>query len=236
MNLGKEAGRISAVGFDLGNTLMYYEGVPLNWREHYEPALREICVRLGLEADGERLKEACERLAEYNTRLHPRQTEIPAETIFADVMGCFGVGSAQAVDAAVDAFFGYFRQSYGIFDDALPFLNVLLERGIPAGILTDVPYGMPRLWVERDAQPFLPCVKAVLSSVDVGFRKPDAGGFLALARALGADAERMVFIGDEEKDVAGAKNAGMKAVLLDRRGDLPSFGEDLRVSSLMELL
>jgi FMN phosphatase YigB (HAD superfamily) len=46
----------------------------------------------------------------------------------------------------------------------------------------------------------------------------------------------MAYIGDEQKDIAGAKNAGMKAVLIDRNGSLPPFGEDIRIISLYELL
>lgn len=237
MNIRRNsAGRILAVGLDLGNTLMQYDGVPLNWREHYPAALREVCLRLRLEPDEKRLHAACERLCRYNTRQYPREVESSAEAIFSDVLGCFGDVSSEAVGTAVDAFFAYFRQNYRVYEDALPFLGALKSAGIPAGILTDVPYGMPRRWVEHDVAPFRPFVSSVLSSVDVGFRKPNTSGFLALARALGAEPGRMVFIGDEEKDITGAKYAGMTAVLIDRNGTRPFFGEDFRISNLMELL
>jgi putative hydrolase of the HAD superfamily len=169
---------VGAVGLDLGNTLMQYDGVPLNWQEHYAPALREVCARLGLEADGERLRAACGRLSHYNTRLYPREIEIPADTIFRDVLGCFGVASTAEVEAAVDAFFGYFRQSFRVFDDALPFLHSLQSEGIPAGILTDVPYGMPARWVEHDVSLFRPTVACVLLSTETGLRNQISQGSL----------------------------------------------------------
>lgn len=229
-----EPGRITAVGLDLGNTLMVYDGVPLNWQQHYAAALGTVLAGLGRDAD-KSLPEACARLAKYNTRLYPRETECDALTIFTDVLEPFGISGGDEVNTAVDAFFGYFRQTYGIYPDVMPLLQRLQAAGIPAGILTDVPYGMPERWVERDVGPFRPYVKIVLSSVDAGFRKPNTGGFRALANALGANPQQMAYIGDEEKDIIGAKAAGMMAILIDRKGTLPAFGEDLRLASLDEV-
>ena len=193
-----------------------------------------MAASLGAALDDRAMERACSTLRIYNTRIHPREAEVTAQHIFADVLAAAGLSGEGAVDAAVDAFFGCFRQSYGVYEDALPFLRSVRSAGLPVGILTDVPYGMPAHLVRQDVQPFEVLVSTVLSSVQVGWRKPRPEGFHALAAAVGVPPEAMVFIGDEGKDVRGAQAAGMFAILLDRAGSTPFCGEDARVGSLRE--
>lgn len=233
MNGMVKAGRITAVGLDLGHTLMFYEGVPMSWQSLYPEALRAAFAAICVQPDEAELREACERLGRYNTRIHPRETEYSAQLIFADVLG---VADKCMIERAVDAFFGRIRQNYTVYGDAVSFLKRMRAAGIPCGVLTDVPYGMPSRWVEKDAEPFRPWLAAVLSSVDVGFRKPNAAGFRALAGLLGAEPARMAYFGDERKDIEGARAAGMTAVLLDRDGTLPDFGEHLRIRCFDEFI
>jgi putative hydrolase of the HAD superfamily len=44
-----------------------------------------------------------------------------------------------------------------------------------------------------------------------------------------------MFIGDEEKDIICANNAGAISVLIDRDEKRPEFGQKYRVSNLTEL-
>lgn len=73
----------------------------------------------------------------------------------------------------------------------------------------------------------------VYSSADLGIRKPSSSAFLRVCDEFGAIPEDTWFVGNnKEKDVLGAKNAGLKAVYYDRIGD----GYDgYRVSDLIEL-
>ncbi len=224
---------IGAIGLDLGQTLMHYEGVPMSWQALYPEALRAACEAAGIPADAGFLQVACERLALFNTRIHPRVAEVDAQQIFSEVFS--GLGHTE-LDNAIDGFFGKVRQSYAIYEDAIPFLARKKSAGIPCGVLTDVPYGMPARWVGLDLEPFSPYLMVAISSVDVGFRKPHGAGFLALAGRMGIEPTRMAFVGDEKKDIEGAKAAGMVAVLIDRDGNLPDFGEDHRITGLHELL
>lgn len=59
----------------------------------------------------------------------------------------------------------------------------------------------------------------IISSAEAGWKKPSPRIFqLALERA-GADASRVVHIGDTyQTDVLGARNAGIRGIMLDRRG------------------
>lgn len=225
---------IAAIGLDLGNTLMTYDGVPLSWEAGYAAALTAMADHLGETLDEETLSRACDRLRLYNTRIHPREEEVPADVIFRDVLAAAGLNCGGGLNAAVVTFFDCFRQNFLIYDDALPFLRDARTARLPVGILTDVPYGMPRCLVERDVRPFEGLLDVVLSSEQVGWRKPRPEGFHGLSAALGVQPDAMVYIGDEAKDISGAHAAGMTAILLDRRGGMAGAGEDARVGSLRE--
>jgi putative hydrolase of the HAD superfamily len=59
----------------------------------------------------------------------------------------------------------------------------------------------------------------VLASADLGVRKPDPAAFDALAAHLGVPAGCCYYVGDDPKaDIAGALQAGLRAVWLDNEG------------------
>lgn len=61
-------------------------------------------------------------------------------------------------------------------------------------------------------------VDDVVASAEVGAAKPDARIFLEAARRLGLPPERMLHVGDTpDEDVAGARAAGLRALLLVRK-------------------
>jgi putative hydrolase of the HAD superfamily len=68
---------------------------------------------------------------------------------------------------------------------------------------------------------------AVIASADIGAQKPDPRAFAALLEALGTEAARTWYVGDDpHADVAGAAHAGLNAVWIDAEGktypsDLP---------------
>lgn len=46
----------------------------------------------------------------------------------------------------------------------------------------------------------------------------------------------MAFVGDEEKDIMCAINAGAYSVLVNRNDSIKNYGQDKEISSLEELL
>ncbi len=84
-------------------------------------------------------------------------------------------------------------------------------------------------------------VDAAVFSSEVGWRKPSPRIFSAALAALGATAAGTVFVGDRlREDVGGAHGAGMRAVLVERRGrqarDVGAVEQpDAVVGSLREL-
>lgn len=81
-----------------------------------------------------------------------------------------------------------------------------------------------------------PLLDDVLSSAEVGHAKPDHAIFAAALARVGLHAGEVVHIGDSlEEDVAGARAAGIEAVLLRRSDAGPQVPEGVRViASLRE--
>jgi putative hydrolase of the HAD superfamily len=79
-------------------------------------------------------------------------------------------------------------------------------------------------------------VDAVVISAELGVGKPDPAIFRAALERLGVQPERAMHVGDSlEADVAGARAAGLEAVLVVREGAAAPAGVRV-VSSLAELV
>jgi putative hydrolase of the HAD superfamily len=79
----------------------------------------------------------------------------------------------------------------------------------------------------------------IVISAEIGIGKPDPRIFRAALASLGVTSGDAVMVGDSlDRDVAGARRAGMRSVWLDRAGGAPSDGAalpDARIRSLREL-
>jgi len=236
--LSEGGGLLKGVGFDLGETLVEYDGVPLDWQREYPTALEAVALLWAGTLTAHEVGAGSAILRFYNTRLNPRTHEVATATVFVEVLHAIGVPPDDApalLDPAVDAFFSVFQRRARAFGDVAPALQVLRRRGVSAGVLTDVPYAMPRRLVLQDLTiaGLHDLAASTLTSTEVGTRKPDPRGFAALADRKGCRCAEMLFVGNEQKDVVGAKAAGMQAALLWRdQCPVPSWGQDVTISSL----
>lgn len=227
-----------AIGFDLGETLLTYAEAPLNWASLYRPALTEVAAALEFAPSAAQFAASETILASYNTRLSPRIQEFDADQIFSRVFAGWSMAETAVLSQAIEVFFRFFQQSLRAYPDTLPALQGLRSLDLPVGVLTDVPYGMPRVFVEQDlAQAGIASsVDVLLTSVDIGYRKPSPQGIHRLMLALGAEASSFLYVGNEPKDIQAAKAAGVFSVLIDRDGVGPQWGQDCTVGSLSEVV
>lgn len=228
-----------AIGFDLGETLITYADAPLNWTSLYRDALTRVAGALDVEPSHTQMIEAETVLASFNTRLNPRIQEVDAAEIFSCLLAGWPRSAlSDARDRAIAVFFGFFQQSLRVYDETLPVLRQLRANGVRIGVLTDVPYGMPRSFVEQDLANagLAEAVDLLLTSVEIGERKPSPKGFLRLAHELGIPPEELIFVGNEQKDIVGANAAGLGSVLIAREGAPPDWGQSHTLVSLRELL
>ena len=225
---------IQAIGFDLGQTLVFYDK-PLNWQTAYSPAIKLVMAACGLSYTPEADKSSQNILTKYNTRVNLRDYEVSADTIFTEILSGWQIG-LDKLTVAKTAFYSYFMQGAVCFSDAEHVLRNLKSREIKTGVLTDVPYGMDNEYALQDLAPVAKYIDKSLTSNDVGFRKPNIKGYLLLQEAFGVPCNKIAFVGDEEKDVVGANNAGFISVLVNRTGREKSWGQSHSIRELSELL
>lgn len=146
-------------------------------------------------------------------------------TAMRDAMGEDALDHATVRAAMLEAL------AFRTFPDVLPALRDLRERGLRLVVVSNWDCSLPE-WLERAGIGEL--VDGSVSSAVVGESKPAPAVFEAGLRVAGCDAAEALFAGDSvENDVAGARAAGLRAVLVQRAGEPPSGVE--AVHSLGEL-
>jgi putative hydrolase of the HAD superfamily len=117
------------------------------------------------------------------------------------------------------------------FPDALPGLTELHGHGHPLVVVSNWDCSLPD-WLGPTG--LLELVDGVVTSADAGAAKPDPAVFHRALELAGVDGRGAVHVGDSlDNDVAGARALGIRAILVQRKGDPPAGVESVR--SLTEL-
>ena len=225
---------MKAIVFDIGQTLTYYP-VPLNWSKLYRPAFGSVAEKLGIQFTEEEYTHFGEVLTKYNTRINPRDKEYSSDTIFTEILENTTVDKSLMQDIKRE-FYSYFRVDTNVYPEAEDALMKIKEMGILTATLSDVPYGMDNELALGDIGPLIKYIDLPYTSNDTGYRKPCKEGLLMIAYKLGIDPSEMAFVGDESKDMECARNAGVKAILINRTDEKKDFGQDIMISDLNELI
>jgi len=223
------------VFFDAGETLVHP-------RPSFPQLLDSVCREFGVCVDPLQLSRTTRRLmarVEEEQRKGFTFTDDPERSrrfwlgFYRDLVGEFGYRGGD--DGLPHRLYEVFSrpENYTAYSDAVETLWVLSELGIPVGLISNFEPWL-HLLLERLGLAAFFRVKVV--SGEVGVEKPNPRIFrLALQRA-GVEAARAVHVGDSPvSDYQGAREAGMRAILLDRWGRFPDF-EGERITDLRELL
>ena len=122
---------------------------------------------------------------------------------------------------------------FALFYDTLPTLQMLRARGLTVGLISNIGGNASNLTAQLGLAGHL---DFVVTSQDAGIEKPHPPIFrLALARAS-AKPEEAMHVGDSPvSDVEGARNVGIKPLLIDRDGVMPGYRGCPRITSLAEI-
>jgi putative hydrolase of the HAD superfamily len=132
---------------------------------------------------------------------------------------------------ALDALMGSLR--FEPWEDAAPALAQLRAAGLRLVVVSNWDCSLPEV---LDGIGLGPLVDAVVMSAVVGAAKPDARIFQAALELAGCAPGEAVHVGDSpEDDQMGAIGAGLRGLLLDRRGT-PGTGTVTSLSELPSLL
>jgi putative hydrolase of the HAD superfamily len=184
-------------------------------------ALRE---RLPDEVDEERLVAALRaEMAYYREHAHEGRDEAS----LADLRErCAAIVSERlGLEISVEDLVASIR--FAVYPDVVPALSDLRDRGLTLVAVSNWDCSLPRV-LERcglDGQ-----LDGTVTSARAGARKPDPAIFAAALELAGCGPDEALHVGDTpEEDVAGARAAGIRALLIDRDG------EDGEISSLDQI-
>jgi HAD superfamily hydrolase (TIGR01549 family) len=189
---------------------------------------RALGRRHGLELDPSRYEQARAN-AFAEVKRHPElDHDEEIWILFTEriIRGMGGVGDTYAAAVEMESRWAH-SAHFELYDDALPVLELLRERGVLIGLLSNS---------SRDLHEFVAHHRlradAVLTSHAHGKSKPHESIFRAMLELLGVGAAEAAMVGDTlDDDVEGALAVGMRAVLLDREGRYPEVAgrlDDLR--------
>jgi HAD superfamily hydrolase (TIGR01662 family) len=179
---------------------------------------RRLGERHGLDLDPARYDEA-RRAALATLKRHPElDHDEEVWVLFTQriIEGMGGVGDTYAAAFEMERSWVH-AHHFELYEDALPVLAALRERGLKVGLLSNS---------ARDLDEFVAhhglAVDAVLTSGTHGKTKPHRTIFRRMLELLDVSPREAVMIGDDLRDdVEGAAAVGMRAVLVDREGRYP---------------
>lgn len=225
---------IKAIAFDAGETLIFYNEA-LNWQDLYSPAIRQVMTACNMAYTTDADEVAQRILSKYNTRVNFREHEVSSDTIFSEILKSWQTG-IENLQTAKRAFYGYFQKGAKLYEDTESTLQSLKSRGLKIGVLTDVAYGMDNEYALADLKPIEKYIDICLTSNDMGYRKPNTKGYFALQKFFNIPHGQIAFVGNEEKDIAGANNAGFISVLINRDDEKKCLGQRFTICKLSEIL
>ena len=226
--------KIKAIGFDIGGTLVNYNK-PLNWSASYADAIEFMCNKNKIELTPKRLDEAKSVLEKYNTRVNPREKEISSQVIFEEIFDKWGEDKEKLKNSK-KSFYEFFQREAFLYDDVKEILEYCKNNGIKCSVYTDVAYGMDDEFSLNDISEIADYIELKLTSRNVGYRKPNKKGFEIMLEKFNCKPEEMIYVGDEKKDIDGAKSVGMKSILINRDNKEKDFDQDYTVSKLFEMI
>lgn len=110
---------------------------------------------------------------------------------------------------------------FRLFEDTVPALEALRAQGHRLAILSNWDYSLHRVVAMLGLKPYF---EAVFASLEEGPEKPDPELFQIALGRLGATPAETLHVGDHPvDDLRGAKDAGLRAILLDRGADRPAL-------------
>lgn len=227
-----EVKRIKAIGFDVGHTLIKYNN-PLNWQGLYRSGLEHAVAAADIALSEDMILAAADVLLKYNTRVNYREWETTSDCIFNEILKRWGLQTD--LYAVKSGFYSFFKADSEPYPEVIDTMKKLKQYGIKIGILTDVAYGMDNVFSLEDISVLSDFIDIAVTSVDVGYRKPNSAGYLKLLDYLDIYPNDMIFVGDEEKDIIGAKKLGIASALINRSKEIKDFGQDYTLESLSDI-
>jgi len=227
---------IKAVFFDFYNTLATYH--PLR-EEFYINTCRELGIGVEAKALFTSLAEADIFYRNENSR-SPIDKKSPEEKInfyieyVTRILKRAGIEISRDTALQILAKLQGSKWEFKIYDDTLPTLEVLKNRGLIMGLISNVAQDMESTYTALGLQPYL---NFKVTSAEVGYDKPRPEIFMAALEKAKIKSEEAIYVGDQyQLDVVGARGVGIQALLIDRNDYFPDITDCPRIHSLTQIV
>lgn len=235
---------IDVILFDLGSTLIYFDG---DWNEaldRADAALYQYLLTVGLPLESSFLNRFRQEMLAYFRERETEFVEYTTGYILRKVLEGLDIPlpGDEIIRAAIAQFYQVTQSYWQAESDARPTLEMLKADGYCLGLISNASD-------DQDVQDLVdkallrPYLDVILTSAREGIRKPNPLIFQRALQRLGAQAQQAAMVGDMlGADILGAKNAGIYSIWITRRAANPqnqahydTIVPDAQIATLAEL-
>lgn len=211
--------------FDLGNTLLHFNGDYARMTTEADEALITSLKEAGLALDGEQFeRDFRNRLTNYHLEREINFVEHTTKHILQKLLAEYGFEEVpdRVLEEGLKNLYGVSQAQWIPEEDALPTLKVLRKNGLRLGVVSNAgdDADVQRLVDKAGIRPYL---DFVLSSAVHGLRKPDTTIFEQALEFWGFSPDEVAMVGDTlDADILGANRVGLFSIWLTRRASSPA--------------
>ncbi len=215
---------VSVVFFDLGYTLINFEGDFHQVLSDSYLALAESLVRSGIQIDPMVFSSKFEQtISEYYRTREIDLIERPVESYLNQTLCDFGYSTLpdEIIQKALTDMYQFSESFWHLEPDAITTLKTLKGSGYQLGLITNAANAPDsnRLIDKFQLRDFF---EVILISAEEKIRKPDTRIYSRALQRLKIFPDQAVMVGDTlTADILGAQNSGMHAIWIKRRADRP---------------
>ena len=237
--------RFEVVLFDLGNTLLYFDGP---WSELVIEMHQQLYLSLkgsGLDLPQQSFERDFHNQMEvYHARRETDYREYTTRAILHKVLEGWGYPSIEEteIDKAIAAMYAVSQRHWQIEEDTIQTLQILMDRGYRLGLISnagddaDVQMLIDNAGIRSNFD-------LIITSAGEGIRKPDPHIFRTALDYWSIKPLQAVMVGDTlNADILGANNAGLFSIWINRRVGTSTISQedkniqpDATISALGEL-
>ena len=237
--------KFEAIFFDLGGTLIFFEG---DWPDVFANAIETLTNQLsdsGLDIDfNSFMDDFLSRLNEYFEQRESEFIEHTTAYLLQTTLSDWGYPEVPTsfIDTALQAMYKVSQAHWYPEQDTHETLSTLQEQGYRLAIISNAADNndVQTLVDNTNIRPYF---DLILSSAAIGIRKPNPRIFEIALEKMGILNSQAAMVGDTlGADILGAQNAGIYSIWITRRADTPAnqahadtITADMNIATLMEL-
>jgi putative hydrolase of the HAD superfamily len=223
---------IRGVIFDLGSTLIRFEGEWLEVLQESSQVLAGQLERDGYDLDGQSFIEAFTQEIQESYQMREQDwVERTTSSLLRKVLARFGHREVadEAIERAILQFYDGSEARWSPMEGVYEVLDDLRVKGMCLGMISNAgdEGNVQRLIDNAQLRPYF---KPIYISAALGIRKPNPKLFEMVLETWDLPADQVVMVGDNlGADVLGAQNAGVHQIWLTTQADTPSNREHASV-------